>query len=145
MEFCQNPSRLILNSSYNSRTWHFPFAQKQKQIQSVHHERDICPKYDDVIKWKHFPRYWPFVRGVHRSPASDMELCFRWSAPWINGWVDNREARDLRRHCAHYGIIVMKNSNVFLRDFIQRCPYPRMYSSLPCLWLNVPWCVLYDG
>ena len=22
--------------------------------------------HDDVIKWKHFPRYWPFVRGIHR-------------------------------------------------------------------------------
>ena len=21
--------------------------------------------HDDVIKWKHFPRYWPFVRGIH--------------------------------------------------------------------------------
>ena len=21
----------------------------------------------DVIKWKHFPLYWPFVRGIHRS------------------------------------------------------------------------------
>ena len=26
--------------------------------------------YDDVIKWKHFPRYWPFVRGIHRSPVN---------------------------------------------------------------------------
>ena len=25
--------------------------------------------HDDVIKWKHFPRYWPFVRGIHRSPV----------------------------------------------------------------------------
>ena len=25
--------------------------------------------HDDVIKWKHFPRYWPFVRGIHRSPS----------------------------------------------------------------------------
>ena len=24
------------------------------------------PLHDDVIKWKHFPRYWPFVRGIHR-------------------------------------------------------------------------------
>ena len=24
--------------------------------------------HDDVIKWKHFPRYWPLVRGIHRSP-----------------------------------------------------------------------------
>ena len=23
--------------------------------------------YDDVIKWKHFPHYWPFVWGIHRS------------------------------------------------------------------------------
>ena len=22
--------------------------------------------HDDVIKWKHFPRYWPFVRRIHR-------------------------------------------------------------------------------
>ena len=27
-------------------------------LRSIHHE---------VIKWKHFPRYWPFVRGIHRS------------------------------------------------------------------------------
>ena len=25
------------------------------------------PPHDDVIKWKHFPRYWPFVRGIHQS------------------------------------------------------------------------------
>ena len=44
--------------------------------------------HDDVIKWKHFPRNWPFVRGIHRdrwiphTKASDAELwCFLWSAP----------------------------------------------------------------
>ena len=44
--------------------------------------------HDDVSKWKHFMRYWPFVRGIHQSPvvpltkASDVELwCFLWSAP----------------------------------------------------------------
>ena len=44
--------------------------------------------HDDVIKWKHFPRNWPFVRGIHRSrwiphtKASDAELWyFLWSAP----------------------------------------------------------------
>ena len=37
-------------------------------------------EHDDVIKWKHFPRNWPFVRGIHRSrwiphtKASDAEL-----------------------------------------------------------------------
>ena len=43
--------------------------------------------HDDVIKWKHFPRHWPFVRGIHRcrwiphTKASNAELwCFLWSA-----------------------------------------------------------------
>ena len=31
--------------------------------------------YDDVIKWKHFPRYWPFVRGIHRSPVNSRHKC----------------------------------------------------------------------
>ena len=25
--------------------------------------------HDDVIKWKHFPCYWLFMRGIHRSPV----------------------------------------------------------------------------
>ena len=25
--------------------------------------------HDDAIKWKHFPCYWPFVRGTHQSPV----------------------------------------------------------------------------
>ena len=30
----------------------------------------LNPLHDDVIKWKHFPRYWPFVREIHRSPVN---------------------------------------------------------------------------
>ena len=43
--------------------------------------------HDDVIKWKHFPCYSPFVRGIHRSSwlprtkAIDAELWCFWSAP----------------------------------------------------------------
>ena len=25
--------------------------------------------HDDVIKWKHFPRYWPLARGIQQSPV----------------------------------------------------------------------------
>ena len=28
--------------------------------------------HDDVIKWKHFPCYWPCVRGIHRSPVNSL-------------------------------------------------------------------------
>ena len=33
-------------------------------------ERVEFISHDDVIKWKHFRRYWPFVRGIHRSPVN---------------------------------------------------------------------------
>ena len=45
---------------------------------------------------------------IPRTKASDVELwCFLWSAPWINGRVNNGEAGDLRRHCAHYYVTLM--------------------------------------
>ena len=69
--------------------------------------------HDDVIKW-YFPRYWPFVRGIHRSPENSPHkgqwrgaLMFPLICVRINGWVNNREAGDLRRHRAHYDVIVM--------------------------------------
>ena len=34
-------------------------------------------------------------------------LLFSLICVWINGWVNNREAGDLRRYRAHYDVIVM--------------------------------------
>ena len=31
---------------------------------------DDTRNHGDVIKWKHFPRYCLFVRGIHRSPVN---------------------------------------------------------------------------
>ena len=60
--------------------------------------------HDDVIEWKHFPRYWPFVRGIHRSSVNSPRkgqwrgaLMFSLIYAWINCWVNNREPGDLRR------------------------------------------------
>ena len=70
--------------------------------------------HDYVTKWKQFPRYWPFVRGIHRSsvnsPHKDQwrrAMMFPLICVWINGWVNNREAGDLKRHRAHYDVTVM--------------------------------------
>ena len=32
--------------------------------------REAEMNHDDVIKWKHFPRYWPFVRRIRRSSVN---------------------------------------------------------------------------
>ena len=69
---------------------------------------------DDVIKWKNCQRYWPFVWGIHRSPVNSPHkgqchgaLMFSLICAWINDWVYNREAGDLRRHSDHDDVIVM--------------------------------------
>ena len=76
-------------------------------------QRYVC--HDDVIKWKHFPRYWPFMRGIHRSPLNSPHngqwrgaLMFSLICTRINGWVNTGQAGDLRRHFAHYDVIVMQ-------------------------------------
>ena len=70
--------------------------------------------HDDVIKWKHFPRYWPFVRGIHRSPVNSTHkgqwrgaLMLPLICVWTNAWVSNRDAGDLRRYRVHYDVTVM--------------------------------------
>ena len=77
----------------------------------------ICASWQhaDVIKWKHFPRYWPFVRGIHRSPVNSPHkaqwrgaLMFSLICVGINGWVNNGEAGDLRRYRAYYDVTVMR-------------------------------------
>ena len=69
---------------------------------------------DDVIKWKQFPRYWPFVRGIYRSPVNSPHksqwcgvLMFSLIYAGIDSWVNNREVGDLRYHRAHYDVDVM--------------------------------------
>ena len=67
--------------------------------------------HDDVIKWKHFPRYWPFMRGIQRSlvnsPHKRRVALIFFIFAWTNGWANNLDTGDLRRHCAHYNVTVM--------------------------------------
>ena len=56
-------------------------------------------QHDDVIKWKHLPRYWPFVLGIHRSPVNSPHKGQWRGALMFSG--------DLRRHRTHYGVTVL--------------------------------------
>ena len=65
------------------------------------------PTHDDIIKWKHFPRYWPFVRGfpAQRPVTRSFDVFF--DLHLNKRWVNDGEGGDLRRHRAHYDVIVM--------------------------------------
>ena len=90
--------------------------------------------HDDVIKWKHFPRYWPFVQDIHRSPVNspqrpvtrsfdaffDLRLNKQLSKqPW--GWWFETPSGSLWRHC-----------NVNILIIAPRAPTARQPLHLKC-------------
>ena len=81
---------------------------------------DDLRSHYDVIKWRHFPHYWPFVRGNHQSPVNSPHkekwcgaLMFYLICAWTNCWVNNRNTGDLRCHSTHYDITVMQDGSLF--------------------------------
>ena len=115
-------SAKMFADSWNPSQWRegkclFYVAKTQAVVDHVMSEVNInhdIDHHDDVIKLKHFPRYRPFVRGIHRSPVNFPHkgqwrgaLIFYLNYAWINAWENNSEAGDLRRHRAHYYVIIM--------------------------------------
>ena len=101
--------------------------------------------HDDVIKWKHFPRYWSYVWGIHRSPVNSSHkgqwrraLMFSLIYIWINGWANNRKAGDSRRHHAHHDVTVMLvrlvNFPCILQDSLAWGQYLIVPVSVKQLW-----------
>ena len=95
-----------------------------------------------VVEWKHFQRYWPFVRGIHRSPMSSPHKgqwrgvsMFYLICVWTNGWVNNRDASDLRRHRAQYdGTVVTAKfeRSIYLVSCVISCVHIHK-----CYWRNI--------
>ena len=76
--------------------------------------------HDDVMKWKRFPCYWPFVWGIHQSLVNSPNegqwhgaLMFFFICAWTNGWVNTWFASDLRCHRTHYDVTVMHEDSPF--------------------------------
>ena len=93
-QFLPNPLVFHRSSNVDVSSTHFDFEMTYGVIQLA--------QLDDVIKWKHFPCYWPFVRGIHRSAVNSPHkgqwrgtLMFSLICAWISSWVNNREAGDL--------------------------------------------------
>ena len=71
--------------------------------------------HDDVIKWRQFLRYWPFVWGIHRSPVNSPHkgqwrgalmfslICALDKQSWC--WWFETPSYSLWRHCTVYRMI----------------------------------------
>ena len=94
--------------------------------------------------WKYpsvncFPRYWPFVWGIHRLPVNSPHkghwrraLMFSLICFWINGWVNNGDVGDLRRNSAHYDVKVMVDYCCCLIAYIKRLVCLTLYCIRHC-------------
>ena len=65
--------------------------------------------------------YATFVKEIHKWPVHIGQwrgaLIFSLLCAWTNGWANNRDAGDLRRHRAYYDVTVMKR----LLKLLKRC------------------------
>ena len=94
---------------------HIMYVYISNTVNSQNSKSRIMSWY--VIQWKLFPRYWPFEWGI-RSPVNSprkaqwrVALMFSLICAWVNGWVKNHEAGDLRRYGIHS---VWRHFNVLL-------------------------------
>ena len=119
-------------------------------------DRWIPHSHDDVIKWKHFPCYWTFVRGIywwlvdspHKWPVTrsfdvffDMRLNTRLSKQSRRRWFET-PSRSLWRHCNEgpvmpkpfpYHELVMERKAPFPDASVHVC-CQEWYMSLWYLW-----------
>ena len=56
-----------------------------------------------------------YVTGHQRG---ELALVSSLICAWINGWIHNREAGDLRRYRAHYDLTVMRTSEISISDHV---------------------------
>ena len=91
-----------------------------------------------------FSRNWPFVREIHWSPVDSSHKDQWRGAPmfsliyaWTNGWANNRNAGDLRRHRNHYDVTVMYHwfltATRQLYEWLSPSVRPYLRPSV-CLW-----------
>ena len=71
-------------------------------------------------------------RWIPRTKASDGALMFSLICVWINAWVNNREACDLRRYHAHYDVIVIS-----LETWIDICRNSGLRTVITHPWPNL--------
>ena len=93
-----------------SAQWNLRRAQELASlaVQYARYAYEIT--HDDVIKWNHFPRYWPFVRGIHLSTVT---LMFLWSAPEQTVELETPSSVIVILRVALYGISANRGPRAF--------------------------------
>ena len=97
---------LTINICSLRPTSHFCHKNISDQMETFSASLAICAGNSPVTG--EFPAQRPVTRSFDVSLICD----------WINGWVNSREAGDLRHHRAQYDVIMMTNKSAAWRFYI---------------------------
>ena len=106
--------------------------------------------HDDVMEWKHFPCYWPIMRGIHWSPVHSTDkgqwrraLMLSLKCAWLSGWTNSGIAGDWRHHDVHVTSLWCWETKLVLTRSIRFSVYlwissagTRFLNKLPVTWLD---------
>ena len=118
-------SRFLAKLEYNGidgtiRKWVFAFLNNREQKvngsysspvsvdSDVSRDTVLGPLLFPLTKERNFTGEFPSQRPVTWS------LMFSLICAWTNGWINNRDAGNLRRHRAHYDITVIAGQQVII-------------------------------
>ena len=102
--------------------------------------------HDDVISWKSFPHYWPFVRGIHqynwwipltkRVSNVDLDVSLFWT--WPSCWTNSRFTSYFRWHDTHQCGSYWWNMEPW--GFFVFNLTKQLNKQWSCVWVEMPWC-----
>ena len=128
MQPCKHTTQYKRNYYVKTTFWDndYVFITLCVCCEGIHEDWMSCVTHEDDTWWRHqmetFSALLP-ICAIHRSPVNSPHkgqwrgaLMFSLICARINGWVNNSEAGDLRRHCAHYDVIVMSRKLVDEHD-----------------------------
>ena len=116
-----------------------------------HFSKRGSSRHTCIMKWKHFPRYRPFMRGIHWTPVDSSHkgqwreafFMFPLMCAWTNRWANNRNAGDLIRHRGHYDTTAIIYNEIGHRCFKQWIVPISLPSPYHHFW-HIVKCILWD-
>ena len=100
----------------NSQAYFVPCWTETRRVYTCMRALSVSPWWR--LKWKHFLRYWSFVRestalkGQWRGALMFSLIC-----AWRRGKTNSLNTGDLRRHVAHCGVTVVKSEYFMCNEF----------------------------
>ena len=100
--------------------------------------------HDNFMRWRWFPRYWPFVRGIHQClvdipPKTSVTwaLMFPLVLSLTDGWKNSQVVGDLIRHESHCDGILMDSWNtVYVLEAMAIGTYNEVSKRTPLLCIQ---------